>query len=132
MLSLAQCPQQRQHAVKQADVILVLNIVVTVTLPQFGVLRLGHIRGGMRQRGDERHADDIGRRTVIGHSAPHIAHRLLDAARDDARGVEQRAIPVKGDQVIAAGSEAGHGRGRLEVREGGATRDSRADSFAGG
>ena len=132
MLALAQGPEQRQHAIEQADIVLVPDVVVTVTLPEFGVFVLGHIGRRVGQGRYQCHANHIGGRPIIGHRATHITHRLLDATRDDARGVEQGAIPVEGNQVIAAEAGAEHGQERPAVREGVATRGSPVARFADG
>ena len=114
MLATAQRGQHGQHAVKQAEVVSVLQVVVPVAIPQFGVFFLWHIRRGMGQCLHQPQADHVGGCAVIRHRAAHIGHGALDAAHDDLRGVKQRAIPVEGDEVKLARS--GHGQRRSVAR----------------
>jgi hypothetical protein len=108
MVSGAQIGQHGQHAIKQADVVLVLQIMKAVTLAQRGVFVLGHIGRGVSQSGHQGHADDKGRCLVAGFDATHIDHRRLDAAGDDGGRVKQGAVPIEGNQIKLAGALA-HG-----------------------
>ena len=75
------------------------DVVVPVTRAEFGVFVLRHIGRRVSQRLHQPQANHISRRFVGRHAAAHIAHRRLNAAHDDLGGVEQRAVPVEGDQV---------------------------------
>ena len=103
MLARLQVCKHAKHPVKEADVVLMGGVMMTVTRSQLGVTVNRHIRCGMRQSLHQAHADDIGRIFVAWPGAAYILNCVLDALRDDGRGVKQGAIPVKGDQVKLAG-----------------------------
>jgi hypothetical protein len=109
VVALTQGLQQGQDAVKQTNVVLVGQVVVAVTCAKLRVLVGGHVRGRMGQGRQQGHANHIGGGLVVGHGATDIAHGFLNAAGDDAGRVEQRAVPIEGDQVKLPGAVAGHG-----------------------
>ena len=108
--------QHAQHTLKQADVVLVLKVMVAVTLPQCRVFVFGHIGRGMGQGRHERHADHIRSRFARGLLTANIHHGPLDAAGDDGGGIEQSAVPIESDQGKLAGSWLGHGLRKLSIR----------------
>ena len=117
VLARLQHLQQLQHAVEQRNVVLVRQVVVAVTRTQLRVFFFRQIGRRMGQRRHQAHAYDVGSLLVAGHRSAQIAHRGLDAARDDLGGIEQRAIPVEGDEVKTAwchgGLESGTARWRI-------------------
>ena len=97
-----QISEQRQDTVKHTDIVLALEEVKTIAVGQLLIFFRWHIGGGSGQRWHQRHADHIGGLLITGHGAAHIAHRILNAATDDGRGVSQGTIPVKCEQIEAA------------------------------
>src|SRR5437763_12838734 len=59
------------------------------------------------QRLDEPEADHIARIGVARHGGAEIGARGLDAARDERGRIEERAVPVEDDELVAAGAQ-GH------------------------
>ena len=103
-LALERRVQQIQHALKQADVVLVRNVMVPVARTQLGVTIYRDIGRSMGQRLHQSHANHIGCVAVAWHGPAHVPHGILDTARDDGGRVKQRAIPVKSNQVELAWS----------------------------
>ncbi|MFM8692205.1 MAG: HAD family hydrolase, partial [Limnohabitans sp.] len=68
-----------EYTVKQADVVLVGPVVISIAFTQQGVPVFGHVGRRMRQRGHERHADHVRSLFAGRYRAPHILHRQLDA-----------------------------------------------------
>ena len=98
-----QCLQHAEHTAKQVDAVGELTVMVSIALAQLRVFFRGHVWGCVRQGLHQAHADDVRSVLVAGFVAAHIHHRRLDAAGDDGGGVEQRAVPVEGNQVKLAG-----------------------------
>jgi hypothetical protein len=95
--------EQGQHAVKQAQVVVMRGVMVAVALTELGVFFRRHVGRGMGQRLHQAQADHIAGFLVGRHRAAHVAHRGLDAAHDDFGRIKQRAVPVKGNQVEISG-----------------------------
>jgi len=70
--------EHRQDARKEADVVLVLCVVVPVAQAQRRMLRWRHIGSSVRQRLRQPHANDIRRRLIGGATSTHIDHCRLD------------------------------------------------------
>ena len=102
MTTAAQVAQQRQDAVKQANIVLMLEEMMAIAIAKLGIFLGRHIGCGTGQCRHQRHANHIGCLLIAGHGATHIAHSLLNAARDDGGGICHRSIPVKSDQIEAA------------------------------
>ena len=115
MLALLERGQHVHDARKQGDVVLVQRVVVLVALTQQGVLFSGHIGRGMGQSLRQAQANDVRRVPVAGHRATDVGHGQLDAAGNDGRGIKQRAVPVKGNQVKAPGALGGFMQGHGQV-----------------
>jgi hypothetical protein len=96
--------QQLKRTVEQHQLVLALEVVVAVTRTELGVACRRQTRRGMRERIVQPEANDKRRLLVARYRHAQIGARLLDAAHDQRGGVEQRAVPVEGDQVEAVGS----------------------------
>ena len=110
VLTRLQVVEHWQHAVEKRQVVLVRLVVVPIATAQFRVFRLRDVGGCMRKRLHQAHPDDIRRSLVGRHGAANVGDGALDATHDDLGRVEQRPVPVEGDQVKAAGTRWGHGR----------------------
>ncbi len=85
MLPCFQVGQHHQNALKQADVIGMQRVMVTITCAQLRVFGFGNIGGGMGQRLHQAHANHIRGVPVTGHDATHISNRILNTTGDDGR-----------------------------------------------
>ena len=88
--------------VGMADVVLVQRVVVSIAHTKLRVLLARHVRSRVRQRIHQSQPDDVRCGLIAGNRAADIAHRVLNASRNDGGGIKQRPVPVKGNQVVAA------------------------------
>ena len=65
-----------------------------------------NVGSGVTQGVGQAEADHVARVAIARHGCTDIGARRLDATRDQARRVEEGAVPVEDDQVEAA---SGHG-----------------------
>ena len=69
---------------------------------ELGMPRIGQCRRDVAQRVGEPEADHVTRGRLVGHRLAHVAQRLADRARDERRGVGERAVPVEDDELVAS------------------------------
>ena len=101
-MTFAQVLQHGQHTLEQTDVVLMRHIVMAITLAEQRVFLFRHVGGRAGQGRYQGHADHIGGGLVAGHLPTNIGNGVLNAAHDDAGGIEQGAVPIEGDQIETA------------------------------
>ncbi len=102
------------------------QVVVPVAVGELGVALARHVGRRVAQRVDEAEADDVAGVAIARHDRAEIGTGGLDALRDQARRVEQRAVPVEDDQIEAAGR---HGTQFLRAAGAAAARKGSARSI---
>ena len=82
---------------------LVGKVMVAVTVGQQRMFFGGDVRRGVGQGLHQAQSNHVRGGLGAGHRTADIGNRLLDAAGDQACGVRQGSVPVKSNQVEAAG-----------------------------
>ena len=94
--------QHLQRAVEEDDLVLAREVVMTIAIGELAVALAREVGRRVAQGIAEAEADDEARVAVARHGRADIGARRLDATRDQARRIEEGAVPVEDDQVEAA------------------------------